>query len=113
MDTYSILRAAWRDLGVDKYESPDVGAVNAIDHRLRSLNLQDPPDRRHLAEAIAMRATWFLTLDEDILEKTRDVPRGPGMIEGVIVARPSELRARITFRPVFGLGVVPSGVTSR
>ena len=97
IDTYHALRDAWRDLGVEEYESPDVGAVNAIDHRLRSLNLQDPPDRRHLAEAVAMRATWFLTLDEDILEKTREVPRGPGMIEGVIVARPSELRASVCF----------------
>ena len=113
LDTYRTLRDAWRDLGVDEYESPDVGAVNVVDHRLRSLNLQHPPDRHHLAEAVAIRATWFLTLDEDILDKTRETPREPGMIEGVIVARPSELRARMAFDPVFGLEFVPSGLASR
>ena len=113
IDTYRTLRDAWQDLGVDEYEPPDVRDVNAVDDRLRSLNLQHPPDRRHLAEAVAIRATCFLTLDEDILDKTREGPREPGMIEGVIVARPSELRARMAFDPVFGLEFVPSGLASR
>ena len=113
IDTYHTLRDAWRDLGLDEYESPDVAAVDAVDDRLRSLNLQHAPDRRHLAEAVAIRATWFLTLDEEILNKTREVPSELGMIEGVIVARPSELRARTTFHPVFGLRVVASSLTSR
>jgi hypothetical protein len=65
-----------------------------------------------LAEAVAIGAKWFLTLDEDILEKTQDVSSKPGMIEGVIVARPSELRVRMMFDPVFGLRVSESGLTS-
>jgi len=112
IDTYRTLRDAWRDLGVDEYQSPDVEAVNAVDQRLQSLNLKHRADQRHLAEAVAMRATWFLTLDKEILKKTRKVPSEPGMIEGVIAARPSELRARMTFDPVFGLRVVTNGVTS-
>jgi len=111
-DTYELLREAWCDLGVDSYSPPDIEAVIAADMRLRSLELCDEPDRRHLAEAIAMGATWFLTLDNDVLYKTRDrdKPSGPGRIEGVIVARPSELRARMTFDPVFGLRVAEPSV---
>jgi hypothetical protein len=112
VDTYRSLQDAWRDLGVNEHESPYVEAVNAVETRLRRLNFRDPPDRRHLAEAVAIGAKWFLTLDEDILEKTQDVSSKPGMIEGVIVARPSELRVRMMFDPVFGLRVSESGLTS-
>ena len=52
-----------------------------------------------------MGAAWFVTCDKEILKKTRNKnkPNEPGVIEGVTIGRPSELRARMTFDPVFGL----------
>ena len=52
-----------------------------------------------------MGAAWFLTCDKEIIGKTRnnDKPNEPGVIEDVTVGRPSELRARMIFDPVFGL----------
>ncbi len=103
LDTYRWLREAWQDLGIEQHGCPDVEAVNRADETLRRLNLRDPPDRRHLAEAVAIGASWFITLDKDIIRKTRKELGKPGIIEGVVVGRPSELRARMTFDPVFGL----------
>jgi predicted nucleic acid-binding protein len=85
--------------------------VNTIETRLRGLNLRDPPDRRHLAEAIAIGAAWFITLDKDIIKKTRGQQSQPTKIEGVIVGRPSELRAKTTFDPVFGLRLAEGSPT--
>lgn len=110
LDTYLLLRDAWRDLGVEEHGAPDIEAVNAAENTLRRLHLRDPADQRHLAEAVAIGARWFLTLDKNILAKTRDVPSEPGIIEGVIVARPSELRERTVFDPVFGLQMVENGL---
>jgi predicted nucleic acid-binding protein len=92
LDTYRLLREAWQDLGIEQHASPDIEMVNTVETRLRRLNLRDPPDRRHLAEAVAIGASWFITLDKDIIKKTRDEPSKPTKIEGVIVGRPSELR---------------------
>jgi hypothetical protein len=52
-----------------------------------------------------MGAAWFLTLDKEILRKTRSKENEAGVIEGLTVGRPSELRARMIFDPVFGLRV--------
>jgi hypothetical protein len=103
--TYRSLREAWHDLGVEKHGSPDAEAVYRVQLRLARLNLKDPPDTLHLAEAVAMGAAWFLTLDKEILRKTRSKENEPGVIEGLTVGRPSELRARMIFDPVFGLRV--------
>ena len=111
LDTYRSLREAWHGLGIEEHEPPDVEAVNAADARFRWLDLRDPADRRHLAEAVAIGASWFITLDKDIIRKTRNEPSKPGMIEGVVVGRPSELRARMTFDPVFGLQLLASHQT--
>jgi hypothetical protein len=111
LGTYRSLREAWQDLGIEEHGSPDVEVVNTAETKLRRLNLRDSPDRRHLAEAVAIGASWFITLDKDILKKTRDEPNKPTMIEGVIVGRPSELRARMTFDPVFGLQLSEGSVT--
>jgi len=105
LDTYRSLREAWHDLGVEKHGSPDAEVVDRAQRRLARLNLRHPPDTLHLAEAVAMGAPWFLTRDKEILRKTRSKANEPGVIEGVSVARPSELRARMTFDPVFGLRV--------
>ena len=84
VDTYRSLREAWQDLGIEEHGSPDVEVVNTVETKLRRLNLRDPPDRRHLAEAVAIGASWFITLDKDIIKKTRDEPSKPTMIEGRI-----------------------------
>lgn len=101
--TYRFLRDAWHDLGIEKHGSPDAEAVDRAQRRLAGLELRDPPDTLHLAEAVAMGAAWLLTYDKDILSKTRNKANGPAVIEGVTVGCPSELRARMTFDPVFGL----------
>lgn len=103
LEIYSNLQAAWEDLGVESHGEASAQLIGVVSNRLKTLNLHDAPDRRHLAEAIAMGAKWFLTLDEDILRKTRDKETEPGRIEDMIVVKPSELRAKTAFDPVFGL----------
>jgi hypothetical protein len=105
LDTYRSLREAWQDCGIEKYGTPDARTVERPQRRLARLKLKDPPDILHLGEAVAMGAAWFLTYDKEILKKTRNKnkPGEPGVIEGVTVGCPSELRARMTFDPVFGL----------
>jgi len=106
LDTRRDLLEAWRELGVERYKTPDAEIVARAQRRLARLRLKHAPDTLHLAEAVAMRAAWFPTYDKDILAKTRNKnskPSEPGVIEGVTVGRPSELRARMTFDPVFGL----------
>jgi len=107
LNTYRHLRGAWQDLGIEKHGTPDAETVERAQRRLARLKLKDPPDTLHLAEAVAMGAAWFLTYDKEVLKKTRNKnkPNEPGVIEGVTVGRPSELRARMTFDPVFGLRI--------
>ena len=105
LDTCRNLLEAWQAFGVEKHGTPDAETVERAQMRLARLKLKDPPDTLHLAEAVAMGAAWFLTYDKEVLKKTRNKnkPNEPGVIEGVIVGRPSELRARMTFDPVFDL----------
>lgn len=111
LDTYRDLREAWQELGVEQHGTPDAKAVEGAQRRLARLELKDPPDTLHLAEAVAMGAAWFLTYDKEVLKKTRNKkkPNEPGVIEGVTVGRPSELRARMSFDPVVGLRLERSG----
>ena len=103
--TYRDLRESWEELGVEKHGTPDAETVERAQRRLARLKLKHARDTLHLAEAVAMGAAWFLTYDKEVLKKTRNKkkPNEPGVIEGVTVGRPSELRARMTFDPVFGL----------
>jgi hypothetical protein len=105
LHTYRVLREAWQQVGVEKYGTPDAETVERAQRRLFRLKLKDPPDTLHLAEAVAMGAAWFLTCDKEVLKKTRNKnkPNEPGVIDGVTVGCPSELRARMKFDPVFGL----------
>jgi len=105
--TYRSLRDAWHDIGIEKHGSSDPEVVDRAQRRLARLKLKHPPDTLHLAEAVAMRAAWFLTCDKEILSKTRKKTTQPGVIEGMTVARPSELLARMRFDRVFGLRVDP------
>src|SRR5262249_16450563 len=51
--------------------------------QLAPLQLRDEPDKRHRAYAVALGASWFLTLDRDILRKTG------GQVRTTRVVRPS------------------------
>jgi hypothetical protein len=49
-------------------------------------------DRRHLAEAIALGAIWFLTNDKRLIKRTRSKKSQNeiSIIQGVFIAKPSE-----------------------
>ena len=99
---YSILLQAWCDSDWPEYTSASEAEVTSIERSLRSLNLRDDADRWHLAEAIALEASWFLTNDSDIIDKTRPEPNVIGIIRGVRVARPSECLRVLSANPVGG-----------
>jgi hypothetical protein len=113
-NVYSLLLRAWSEFGRDKHDEPDEDKIALIEKSLRSLRLKHAADRWHLAEAIALGATWFLTNDRDIIEKTRPKPakvgnktfsirQNVGILQGVRVARPSECAGSMSFHPVWGL----------
>ena len=68
---YSLLIEAWNDHEQNQHMESDEDEISSIEKSLRPLKLKHAADIRHLAEAIALRATWFLTNDRDIIEKTR------------------------------------------
>jgi hypothetical protein len=105
---------SWKDLKQNEQSESDEQKILSIEKSLRPLNLKHAADRWHLAEAIALKATWFLTNDRDIIEKTRPRParvgnkmnnvmQNIGIIQGIRIARPSECLERISFHPVWGL----------
>ena len=111
---YSLLIEAWNDLEQNQRMESDEDEILSIERSLRPLKLKHAADRWHLAEAIALRATWFLTNDRDIIKKTRPKPaevgnkvigivQSIGIVQGVRVALTSECVERISFHPVWGL----------
>jgi hypothetical protein len=104
-NVYSIFKQVWNDFG-QGYPDPDTEQVAPIYHSLHYLNLKGSADRLHLAQAIAIGAAWFLTRDDEIVQKTRLEPArvgdGIGIIQGVRVAFPSECVQRMSL-PVWGL----------
>lgn len=84
LEVYRILQEAWADGESQQKIITNEERIADIESSLVNLNLNDIPDRRHLAEAIALNASWFLTLDNDILQKTR------GKVRQTRVSRPSE-----------------------
>ena len=71
LETYKTLSQSWKDLLNWENEGiePDEEKILSIYHWLGSLNLRDKPDRRNLAEAIALQASWFLTNDKNIIKR--------------------------------------------
>jgi hypothetical protein len=59
------------------------GIFREVVEQLAPLQLRDEADQAHLAYAVALGASWFLTLDRDILRKTR------GQVRTTRVVRPS------------------------
>ena len=68
---YSVLREAWSESDWAAYIEWSDENVRLTDMSLGILNLKQAADRRHLAEAVVLKASWFLTNDTDIITKTR------------------------------------------
>jgi hypothetical protein len=80
---YRVLEEAWLDCLVGQ-EEPTDSEICRIEKSVHGLCLKDSADRRHLAEALARHASWFLTNDRDIVRKTH------GKIGAMRTSRPSE-----------------------
>ena len=87
---YSVLLEAWRDSDWQDSIAASEDRLSAIVDSLNSLNLKDSADKRHLAEAIALGASWFLTNDKNIINRTRRKLEMFSSVQGVQIARPSE-----------------------
>lgn len=83
-EAYKVLQEAWSDSAWFEDSRPTEEMIRKIERSLALLKLKDASDRRHLAEAIALNASWFLTNDREILRKTK------GAVQGIRVCRPSE-----------------------
>ena len=86
--SYSILKQSWEESGwMDAFPLNEREVLQAEDS-LIPLRL-DAADRRHLAEAIVVHASWFLTNDNEIIEKCKEKELP------LRVARPSECLSEI------------------
>ena len=88
---YSILLRVWEKAGQQEANDADEETITQIEQSLYPLKLKDK-DRRHVAEAIALGAVWFLTNDESLINHTRPPKFRNHLcnVQGVYVARPSE-----------------------
>ena len=87
---YDILLQAWQDSAWQELVEANEEKIASIERSLRPLKLKDTADRWHLAEAIALEASWFLTNDSNIISRTRRQAESIGNVQRVLVARPSE-----------------------
>jgi hypothetical protein len=83
-ETYNVLEDAWDESRWTGNESPTREMTSAIEEELSLLKLKHAADRRHLGEALALGASWFLTNDREVIRKTR------GKVRGMRVCRPAE-----------------------
>jgi hypothetical protein len=90
-EVYSILLQVWQEAGQQEAKKVTEEDIMAIEHSLYALHLKNK-DRRHLAEAIAIRAVWFLTNDKKLINHTRPRRNKKGIckVQGVYIAKPSE-----------------------
>jgi len=89
-EAYPIFMQAWKESAWTEAFPLDEEEVSQVEDSLRILNLSDAADRRHLAEAIVLNASWFLTNDNDVVKKCKgkDLP--------LHVAKPSECLSKIS-----------------
>ena len=87
---YAVLLQAWQESGWEEFFERNEEKILSIDQSLKPLELKGAADRRHLAEAIALNASWFLTNDKNIIRRTRGQGQNIGQVHQVRVARPSE-----------------------
>lgn len=70
--------------------SPDAVDVGERVQQLMNVNFRDTADRRHVATALAMGASWFITNDRNIIGATS------GRVRNLRIARPSECLEEIS-----------------
>jgi len=87
---YAVLLQAWQEAGWEEFFERNEQKVLSIDQSLKPLKLKGAADRRHLSEAIALNASWFLTNDVEVIRKTRTRGEKIGQVHQVRVARPSQ-----------------------
>jgi len=85
---YALLLEAWKDSGWEDAFPLQSSEVVRLESSLKILKLRHSADRRHLAEAIVLNASWFLTNDKEILHKCKHKCRCHSL--PLRVARPSE-----------------------
>lgn len=81
---YPMFKRAWEASGWIEAFHLDESEVNKVENSLKTLHLRHTADQRHLAEAIVLNASWFLTNDNEVVKKCRmiDLP--------LHVSKPSE-----------------------
>jgi len=89
LDTYKLLEKAWVESVWCDDIQPTEETVGRIGRSLATLRLKDA-DQRHLAEAIALNASWFLTNDGEVVKKAE------GRFAAMQVCRPSECLEEIS-----------------
>ncbi len=89
-ESYSVFMQAWKERAWTDAFPLDEGEVRRIGNSLKPLHLHHSADQRHLAEAIVLNASWFLTNDKEIIEKCK------GKELALRVARPSECLTEIS-----------------
>lgn len=67
---YRIFMETWKESAWTESFPLDETEVSRVEASLKVLRLK-PADRRHLAEAIVLKASWFLTNDEEFIKKCR------------------------------------------
>jgi hypothetical protein len=93
---YAILLKAWQDSKWDEFFGANEEKVWTIDQSLKLLKLEHAADRRHLAEAIVLNASWFVTNDGNIIRRTRWKDQTRNELRPLRVARPSECIEQIS-----------------
>ena len=90
-ETIDTLIVSWEEYGCYEANRVNEEKVLSVELTLMELNIKSA-DRRHLAEAIAIGATWFLTNDNRLIKRTRSKKsqNNISIIQGVSIARPSE-----------------------
>lgn len=83
VEIYKLLQKSYEESGWGEAFRIEAQTIDRIESSVKCLGLQ-PGDTRHVAEAIALNASWFLTNDKGIILrcKNQDLP--------LKVARPSE-----------------------
>lgn len=94
LEVYRVLREAYENSGWLEEGLPHEDDINRVEISLEFLNLKQAADRRHLAEAVALGASWFLTNDREVIKKVREVLGGN--IQHTRVCRPSECLEEIS-----------------
>ena len=90
---YNVLQEAWHESVWSRDMRPSEEKILEIEQSLAILKLKDAPEQRHLAEAIALHASWFLTNDSEVIQKTNDkeaVQKTGRILRHIRVCRPSE-----------------------